>query len=136
MQRCAMKPDLTDRWTAILDCDLIDRKSAKGKAPESWLCVDCGINTAPGLPNRKEVELEIAIKGVAKCCYTWDATEVYTVKDKIWKRTGLGPKDGCLCIGCLEKRIGRRLKPKDFDEHVLNEMPASERLCKRQGRRR
>jgi hypothetical protein len=29
---------------------------AKGKAPESWNCIDCGINTAPGLLNRIEIE--------------------------------------------------------------------------------
>jgi hypothetical protein len=31
-----------------------------GKAPESWYCVDCGVNTAPGVPNR--IELEKAMK--------------------------------------------------------------------------
>ena len=29
------------------------------------------------------------------------------------------PYGGCLCIGCLEKRIGRKLKPKDFPDHPL-----------------
>jgi hypothetical protein len=28
----------------------------KGKTPESWCCMDCGVNTAPGHPNRKELE--------------------------------------------------------------------------------
>ena len=28
-----------------------------------------------------------------------------------------------LCVGCLEKRIGRRLKPNDFDDHVFNTWP-------------
>ena len=36
--------------------------------------------------------------------------EVYTVRPAIWKRAGMEDWGGCLCIGCLEKRIGRRLK--------------------------
>jgi hypothetical protein len=41
---------------------------------------------------------------------------------------------GCLCIGCLEKRIGRRPKPKDFDpDHPFNEMPTTPRLLDRRG---
>jgi len=28
----------------------------KGATPESWACVDCGINTAPGFPSRIEME--------------------------------------------------------------------------------
>jgi hypothetical protein len=28
----------------------------KGVVPESWLCIDCGTNTAPGWPNRVETE--------------------------------------------------------------------------------
>jgi hypothetical protein len=42
------------------------------------------------------------------------------------------PWGGCLCIGCLEKRLGRKLKPKDFLRvHELNTMPGSARLMKR-----
>jgi hypothetical protein len=28
----------------------------RGKTPESWCCVDCGVNTAPGHPTREEME--------------------------------------------------------------------------------
>ena len=28
----------------------------KGRTPETWLCVDCGINTAPGMPSRVEIK--------------------------------------------------------------------------------
>jgi hypothetical protein len=39
---------------------------------------------------------------------------------------------GCLCIGCIEKRIGRELKPKDFEPyHAFNDMPGTTRLMKR-----
>src|SRR5262249_58875872 len=33
-----------------------DRFDLKGKTPESWACIDCGINTAPGVPGRVEME--------------------------------------------------------------------------------
>jgi hypothetical protein len=59
-----------------------------------------------------------------------DDAEVYTVRDAVWKRAGM--PDGCLCIGCLEKRIGRRLKPKDFPrDDTFNLMPGTERLQSR-----
>jgi hypothetical protein len=28
----------------------------RGIAPESWLCIDCGMNTSPGALNRSEPE--------------------------------------------------------------------------------
>ena len=44
---------------------------------------------------------------------------------------------GCLCIGCLEKRIKRRLRPTDFQrDDVCNNpnVPGTERLLSRRGR--
>jgi hypothetical protein len=122
---------LQDRWT-VLSHDP-GRKSAKGRCPESWLCVDCGVNTAPGFPNRKETDLALALRGEAECAYTADS-EVYTVTQEVWRATGLEDMGGCLCIECLEKRIGRRLKPKDFPpDHPFNwpHFPATRRLRKR-----
>jgi hypothetical protein len=40
-------------------------------------------------------------------------SEIYMVKATIWKAARMGDFDGCLCIGCLEQRIGRRLVPKE-----------------------
>ena len=31
-----------------------------GVAPESWACIDCGINTAPGLLSREQLEQALA----------------------------------------------------------------------------
>jgi hypothetical protein len=106
----------------------------KGYTPENWLCVDCGVNTAPGL--RTRVEMETAFRAGAdsvNMTFT-DQSEVYTVKESVWKRTGLAPYGGCLCIGCLENRIGRKLTPKDFSrKHPFNShaMPATTRLQER-----
>jgi len=111
-----------------------------GLIPESWLCVDCGFNTAPGLKNRAEMEAAIAAMGIL-----WKAggsvqnhvdtdSEVYTVRDSVWKKAGMAEMGGCLCIGCLERRIGRRLKPKDFPrDDPFNSLPGTARLMKRRG---
>jgi hypothetical protein len=112
-----------------------------GVIPESWLCVDCGFNTAPGLLNRREAERAAAALGDA-----WHImgaglpqainsdSEVYTVRAAVWERAGVGEMGGCLCIGCLEKRLGRKLKPKDFRRgHPLNATPGTARLLQRRG---
>jgi hypothetical protein len=56
------------------------------------------------------------------------------VKPRVWKASGMADWGGCLCIGCLEKRIGRQLTPKDFlPNHPFNrdDYPASDRLLHR-----
>jgi hypothetical protein len=61
-----------------------------------------------------------------------EETEVYTVRPFIWKKAGMKPFDGCLCIGCLEKRLGRRLKPKDFLRNdPFGDVPGTPRLMSR-----
>ena len=50
-----------------------------------------------------------------------DELEIYHLRDAVWKAAGIAPFGGCLCIGCLEKRLGRQLGPKDFDtSHPFN----------------
>ena len=122
-----------------------DRFDFKGRTPESWDCIDCGINTAPGLPGRVEMERRHNAAGVMQkltqadpasmtvVTYTFDEhCEVYTVRDSVWKAAGMEPMGGCLCIGCLEGRLGRRLIPKDFPgRHPFNSLPGTERLIAR-----
>jgi hypothetical protein len=49
-------------------------------------------------------------------------TEVYCVTAKVWKAAKIKGDGGCLCIRCLEKRLGRQLKPKDFvPDHIFND---------------
>jgi hypothetical protein len=109
----------------------------RGRMPESWACVDCGINTHHGSLNREQMEQAIALdwndEGVT---VTYDEfTEVYTVKSKIWEAAGMEPMGGCLCIGCLEKRIGRTLTATDFVRNdPFNKTPGTERLLARRDR--
>jgi hypothetical protein len=96
------------------------------------------VNTAPGFPNRADTERAFAAQplrvkeGVAVEITEW--SEVYTVRDSVWKAAGMEPYGGCLCIGCLEKRLGRKLRPKDFPcRHPLNSpiLPGTSRLMER-----
>jgi len=115
-----------------------DIETTKGFVPESWQCIDCGFNTHPGGANRAEIDAAFSVlaadpKGGVLTHYGED-TEVYTVREAVWKRAGMEPWGGCLCIGCLENRIGRRLKPKDFPrDHAFNNpnMPGTPRLLSR-----
>jgi hypothetical protein len=107
-----------------------------GLQSDHHLCIDCGFNTAPGCSTRVEMELAFmdGRDGIEQS-FTSDS-EIYMVKDKVWQAAGMEPYGGCLCIGCLEKRIGRRLRPKDFSNHIFNSpaMPGTERLLQRRGR--
>jgi hypothetical protein len=113
-----------------------------GLVPESWHCVDCGVNTAPGLSNRDDMERAFAAKKAAGVLavtdgveqHVDDRSEVYTVRDAVWKAAGMEPYGGCLCIGCLEKRLGRQLTRKDFRRgHAFNNprVPGTPRLMER-----
>ena len=113
-----------------------------GVTPESWVCIDCGINTAPGIPSRVEMERRyrtwVAINKLSGADppiaeFTFDEhCEVFMVRDSVWKAAGMEPMGGCICIGCLEKRLGRRLNPKDFPRrHPFNSLPGTARLLER-----
>jgi hypothetical protein len=119
----------------------------RGLIPESWACIDCGINTAPGLLNRVQAEQAFAAdwenRGVKQTVD--DRTELYIVKPAVWRAAGMeddkelwdrtGTMGGCLCIGCLEIRIGRTLVPKDFKRnHPFHWLPGTKRLLARLGR--
>jgi hypothetical protein len=97
--------------------------------PESWSCVDCSMNTAPGCLDRREQSLARNVDIEDKID---DMSEVYVVKPKLWIAAGMKQTAGCLCIGCLELRIGRRLVQKDFSrKHTINSRPGTTRLLSR-----
>ena len=106
----------------------------RGVIPESWACIDCGINTAPGILNRVRAEQAFAAdwnnEGVQQTVDEW--SEVYIVKLKVWQAAGMEAMGGCLCIGCLEGRIGRTLLPQDFlRNHPFHWLPGTKRLMER-----
>ena len=77
------------------------------KIHEAFACVDCSVNTL-------------------------DINEYYMVHNHLWP---IGSDDGMLCIGCLEKRIGRTITSADFTDCLLNnpcyETARSDRLLNR-----
>jgi hypothetical protein len=95
----------------------------------------------PGNLNRAEAEQFVAAQ-IAAGKIKWGfrarfdmRCETYFVHEHVWKAAGMEPWVGCLCIGCLEERIGRRLTPDDFPDHAFNNYaPRTPRLLERQGR--
>lgn len=76
-------------------------------------CIDCGRDTK-----------------------TRQLAEYYMVKHEVWAETGLAEGAGCLCIGCLEERLGRILNTGDFLDVPVNydpDLPRSPRLQDRLG---
>ena len=70
----------------------------------AFKCLDCGRDTA-------------------------QMSEYYMVHNRIWKRYGV--KHGMLCIGCLERRMGRKLTKLDFTDAPTNRCKHSARLFNR-----
>jgi hypothetical protein len=105
-----------------------------GLDSETHCCIDCGYNTAPGMAPRWLAEVLMNRDGGFTNTFTEDS-ELYMVRDKVWKASGMKPYGGCLCVRCLETRIGRKLKPKDFPAHAFNDprWPCTDRLRDRRG---
>ena len=59
--------------------------------------------------------------------------EYYMVKDEIWMSCVVGDEEfGLLCIGCLEDRLGRELRPSDFTPFPVNSYTESKKHSWRQ----
>lgn len=71
--------------------------------PPPPVCADCGVDT---LPSRRQRRVGFR-------------AEFYMLHDHVWERAGAPPL-GHLCIGCLEQRLGRRLRPDDFTDAPIN----------------
>lgn len=67
-------------------------------------------------------------------CMPWDEGEDFYVNDKLWAQ--VMPMNGIICIECFEKRLGRKLRKKDFKvwfreglsfdgTHLINEKPST-----------
>src|SRR5262249_21765520 len=108
---CEENPNATDFELANLlreDETLKTMGVPNGNVTEDWLCIDCGVNTAPGFPDGPTALRQMEATGGSEATIGPDS-EVYIVRDSVWKRAGMAPFGGCLCIGCLEKRLGRKL---------------------------
>lgn len=65
-------------------------------------------------------------------------TEWFMVRDDIWSSIGLHEHDAVLCVGCLERMLGRELVRGDFADVEINEPHEimSDRLLSRLGLRK
>jgi hypothetical protein len=96
------------------------------------------MNTAPGCSGRAEVEDKFNQHNVllndqnnrVEQSFGEDS-EVYMVKKRVWTAADMDDFSGCLCIGCLELRLGRTLRPRDFTNHPFNSLPCTDRLAMR-----
>lgn len=90
---------MTDHWFPFnLDkiVDSIHRRRIEQTIAESFLCLDCGVDT-------NEIH------------------EYYMVDDDLWLK--MNPGDfGDLCVGCLEMRMGRTLMRSDFTDDLINKL--------------
>lgn len=60
----------------------------------------------------------------------------YIVRDELWDSVAGSSKDKCLCVGCLEARLGRGLVSSDFPPQIgcnWDGWRRSERLKRRMG---
>jgi hypothetical protein len=64
--------------------------------PNGSFCMTCGVNTS-------------------------ELHEYYMLTDEIWLRAAHGSHEGMLCIGCVEARLGRTLRPNDFDPYWMDQ---------------
>jgi hypothetical protein len=88
--------------------------------PDTSNCIDCGESTAPGWPAAKDV-MEALNAGRGIKIKVDRRSEIYQATDSVWRAARMGDHDGCLCVGCLEKRLGRTLNRTDFlAGHVFN----------------
>jgi hypothetical protein len=55
----------------------------------------------------------------------WAAGECewYMVRDDVWRSAGMTLSGGCLCLECLERRIGRPLTGADFPARDFRNAP-------------
>lgn len=60
----------------------------------AWYCLECGVDT-------------------------FIIDEYYMLKDSVWGSI-VPIESGMLCVGCVEKRLGRKLRASDFTDCPLN----------------
>ena len=68
-------------------------------------------------------------------CGMWTGTEYYMVHDFLWRIVG-SQRTRMFCIGCFERRLGRKLRRTDFTDALVNRVeyqPKSLRLMERLG---
>jgi hypothetical protein len=93
------EPKAPDRGLARAGSELpLERK------PSRFACIDCKRETTSTKPGA--------------------LTENYSVHNRVW--AAAGNPNGHLCIGCMEKRLGRKLTGADFPDMPVNNLANSD----------
>lgn len=68
--------------------------------------------------------------GHLKCadCDFDTKTEYYMLEHDLWLKVNNGRRQGFLCIGCVEKRLGRELNAFDFLDAPVNQLAQHPRM--------
>ena len=66
-----------------------------------------------GLAERLEV------RPCEDCGTDTSVSEVFELRGEVWIAAGMG-LEGYLCVGCCERRLGRRLVRADFDQDLIS----------------
>jgi hypothetical protein len=91
------------------------------------------------MPRHQRVQYPVVTTACVDCAVgTIRAGERYVVRNEVWKEAWAGrrkpwhalPGQQVLCIGCLEKRLGRTLTTCDFTDAPINDLN-SERISDR-----
>lgn len=71
------------------------KANARKRSRKRWLCAGCGVDTS-------------------------QIKEHYFLNTELWLQVNNGEERGMLCIGCVEKRLGRQLNSFDFPHVHIN----------------
>ena len=133
-RRKPLQPDQEECWK----CGVRDSKETFTKAspyaPVMGLAMECTDKDA--CRQRREGRRTAAnYRGKFRCkdC-GWDTnsakpgvrTENYAVHSDVWHQAGMDKMGGNLCVGCLEKRLGRQLHSGDFPAVPVNDLSAAD----------
>jgi hypothetical protein len=64
---------------------------------------------------------------------TYAIDEYYILHHSVWRRANPAIA-GMLCLGCLERRLGRQLTPEDFAPSLVNDHPECRRSTRLRAR--
>ena len=130
-RRKPLQPDQHECWK----CGVRDSKETFTKAspyaPVMGLAMECTDKDACRQRREEGRRTAANYRGKFRCrdC-GWDTnsakpgvrTENYVVHNDVWHQAGMDKMGGNLCVGCLEKRLGRQLHSGDFPAVPVNDL--------------
>jgi hypothetical protein len=115
---------------ATLCCSFCDKGQHEVQqliaGPAGFICDEC-VDLCFKLVEEKRNSPDPAVKPARAAdplhcvdCNRNILSERYMVRDAVWAAAGMTPDGGCLCVECLERRLGRQLNHTDFIDGFIN----------------